>query len=404
MKRVMLLSVHTCPLGHLGTRDTGGMNVYVRELSREIARNGIQVDVFTRYRNCDHDCIVELAPGARLVHLGAGEAPDLSKYDLYQYMPEFASNVMHFQQSNGLRYDAIHSHYWLSGWVAEILKAAWDVPHLTTFHTLGRAKNEMLGPNTEPGLRLSTEDRVVRNADRVLALTETERDILIGLYGVRSEKIAVIPAGVDLDVFHPQDKSEARAVLGLPEGASIVLYVGRIEPLKGVDVLLRAIAMLPSDRPVYCLIVGGNAMGDSDGTDLGSLAVELGIAGQLRFVGPVEHEELPIYYNAADVSVVPSRYESFGLVALESLACGTPVIASRVGGLPSIVRHGENGLLVPEPTPELFAQDMRQLLANEPLRLRMAQGAAESARRFAWPGIRDRVLEFYRETEALIAI
>ncbi|MEW6033622.1 MAG: glycosyltransferase [Chloroflexota bacterium] len=396
MKRIAVLSVHTCPLGHLGTRDTGGMNVYVRELSRELGRQGLLVDVFTRYRNCDHDCIVELGEGARLVHVSAGETLELSKYDLYEHLPEFIANVVHFQQSNALKYDLIHSHYWLSGWVGEILKACWGVPHLTTFHTLGRAKNLVQAEEREPELRLDAEERVLKGTDLVLALTTAERSLLTQYYGMNEDRVAVIPGGIDLEVFRPLDKPASRRELGLPQTPKTALYVGRLEPLKGVDILLKAMSLLPETDLSRCLIVGGNATDDGEVAHLRSLAEGLGVLERLSFLGPVEHERLPVYYSAADVTVVPSRYESFGLVALESLACGTPVVASKVGGLPFIVRHQQNGLLVPRPNPEMFAASLGLLLRDEALRRELASQATASVHRFNWATVRPRVLELYQ--------
>lgn len=398
MRRIAMLSVHTCPLGHLGARDTGGMNVYVRELSRELGRAGLKVDVFTRYRNCGHPCEVDLGEGARLVHLGAGEA-ELSKYDLYEHMPEFAGNVVNYQQSNSLTYDVIHSHYWLSGWVGELLKACWNVPHITTFHTLGRIKNLLQGMDEEPHIRLATEERAIRAADRILALTEAEKSSLVELYGVSAAKVDVIPGGVDTGVFRPLERQSAKRHLGLPPDAATVLYVGRIEPLKGLDILVKALA-LPELQDVHCLVVGGNAGDDSGITELRELARRSGADGRVSFLGPVEHEELPWYYGAADVTVVPSRYESFGLVALESLACVTPVVASAVGGLPTIVQHGENGRLVSRFDPAAFAREVALLLRNEPLRALMGEHAVETARKYSWPGIRLQVMELYRELDS----
>jgi len=377
------------------------MNVYVRELGRELGRSGLKVDIFTRYRNCDHDCVLDLGDGLRLVHLGDGAVPDLSKYDLYDHMPEFAASVVNFQQSNSLRYDLIHSHYWLSGWVGQILKACWGAPHLVTFHTLARAKN-LSGQLPEPELRLSTEHQVMKEADRILALTSAERSLLVESYGVEREKIAVIPGAVDLAVFHPTDRRQARENLGLPQDARVVLYVGRIESLKGIDVLLRALSLL-RDSGLRCVVAGGNAGEDGELPRLMDQARELGVAQSLDLLGPVGHEDLPLWYSAADITVVPSRYESFGLVALESLACGTPVVASDVGGLPSIVEHMVNGLLVPRASPERLAHSMRLLLEDGTLRERLSAGAVDSARRFAWPVVLPQVLGLYRQLEKVPA-
>ncbi|MDO8473598.1 MAG: glycosyltransferase [Dehalococcoidia bacterium] len=397
MKRIAMLSVHTCPLGHLGTRDSGGMNVYVRELSRELGELGTNVDVFTRYRNCDHPCEVKLGEGSRLVHLGAGERPELSKYDLYDYLPEFAGNVVSYQQENGLSYDLVHSHYWLSGWVGELLKACWNVPHLTTFHTLGRLKTLNHETEPEPELRLSTEERVVRQADRVLALTEIEKSQLIALYGTEANRISVVPGGIDLGVFRRHNRDNARKALGLDTDERIVLYVGRMEPLKGVDILIKALAQMSGVERLRCLAVGGNSNDDGEVAELRNLAESAGVASRMTFLGPVEHEKLPLYYSAAEVTAVPSRYESFGLVALESLACGTPVVASDVGGLPTIVRDGHNGLLVPRFEPSGFAASLSRVLLDSSLRNCLSARATATTGEFSWGGIVPRILDLYRE-------
>ncbi|MFC1919281.1 glycosyltransferase [Chloroflexota bacterium] len=395
IKRIGVLSVHTCPLGHLGTKDTGGMNVYVRELSRELGRHGFLVDIFTRYRNCDHPCVVELGDGVRLIHLNAGESVDMSKYDLYPYMPEFAANVVHFQQSNNLKYDLIHSHYWLSVWVGEILQACWKVPHLATFHTLGRAKNLALSQEEEPELRLTTEDRVTKTVDRVIALSASEKQQLTSLYSMDERKVTVVPGGIDLELCRPMNRNDSRAALGLPNESKIVLYVGRMDPLKGIDILINAISLIPQGHRPKCLIVGGNAQDDGHVGEFRSMAEDLKVAQQIEFMGPVEHETVPLFYNAADICVVPSHYESFGLVALESLACGTPVVASQVGGLPTIVEHMVNGLLVPQPSPRSFAAALSLLLEDAVLQQRLARGAIVTANRFAWTDIRALVVDQY---------
>lgn len=397
MKRIAMLSVHTCPLGHLGTKDTGGMNVYVRELSRQLGRLGTKVDVFTRYRNCDHPCEMELGEGSRLVHLGAGERPELSKYDLYDYLPEFAGNVVDYQQENGLSYDLVHSHYWLSGWVGELLKACWNVPHLTTFHTLGRLKSMNQAAEPEPELRLSTEERIIKQADRVLALTDTEKVQLCELFGADPGKIAVIPGGVDVSVFRQQDRAQARKDLGLEADERIVLYVGRMEPLKGVDILIEALGQMAGVDRLHCIAVGGNANDDGEVATLRNLAISAGIASRMSFLGPVEHEKLPLYYSAADVTAVPSRYESFGLVALESLACGTPVVASNVGGLPTIVNHDRNGLLASLFEPGAFAASLSRVLLDPSLRKRLSAHAARTAREYSWESVTPRILDLYQE-------
>jgi D-inositol-3-phosphate glycosyltransferase len=244
---------------------------------------------------------------------------------------------------------------------------------------------------------------VAQGVDRVISLSESEREHLVRLYGVDGDRVAVIPGGVDLEICRPLDREQCRKELGLSPDARVVLYVGRMDPLKGIDTLVQALSLIPEGVGLQCLVVGGNTQDDGQIAGLISLAEGLGVAGRMKFFGPVEHERVPLFYSAADVCVVPSRYESFGLVALESLACGTPVVASEVGGLPSIVRHMENGLLVSQPDPASFAAAMMLLLGDGVLRQRLASGAVASARSFYWPGIRQEVLRQYNMLKGCVA-
>ena len=302
--------------------------------------------------------------------------------------------LLEFTSQNRLSYDVIHSHYWLSGRVGNVLSRHWRVPHVATFHTLAEVKLRARAGEREPEARAAGERRVIASADRVVAFSEHERDAIARLYDAGRDSIAVIPCGVDVDRFQPLDVAAARERLGLGDG-KVVLYVGRIEPLKGIDILLKAVAQLGQAESVKTLIVGGDSEGDREIERLKSLADELGISPRVSFVGRVEQPELPAYYSAADVCVVPSYYESFGLVALESMACGTPVVASRVGGLPTIVKDGVTGYLVPWRCPEPFADRLDILLNSDVVNRGMGQAARSRALTMGWSAVADRLLSLY---------
>jgi D-inositol-3-phosphate glycosyltransferase len=382
--RIAVISAHTSPLARLGGHKAGGMNVYVRETAIELARLGHTVDVFTR-DDGSHPEIVELAPGARVVHLSAGPRDAVDKDGVWQHLPAFLHSLRCFKERQGLQYDLVHSHYWLSGWVGSYLQRLWDVPHVTMFHTLGAVKNRARDAEHEPQHRIDAERRVVATADAVVAASAHEVDQIAELYGGDPARTAVIPCGVNLDLFGPLDRVKARQALGL-NGAPVVLFVGRLEPLKGPDLL---IDMLPhlDDGQTTLVIAGGDAQAADYKRDLRRRARELGVASRVRFVGAVQQDELPLYYSAADVCAIPSYYESFGLVALESMACGTPVVASKVGGLPGTVHDKVNGYLVPERTPQAFAERVGAVLADSARRRWMREAALATVERFRWSSV-----------------
>lgn len=389
--RIAQLSVHGCPLRPLGKGDAGGMNLYVRELSRELGRRGHKVDVFTRWHDPKEPEVMAIGENARLIHVVAGEEEDIPTQDIYRYLPEFISNLRYFQEKEGLSYDLLHSHYWLSASAAEKLQLR--IPHLATFHTLGEVKNRARPEEREPELRIETERKAITTADRIIAFSDEEKDDLVRLYGANRDRVEVIPCGVELDLFQPMNKGKARGELGLDD-TKVLLFAGRIQPLKGLDILLRAVACLDRND-LRLLIVGGEAEG-GEVARLRSLARELGIAEKVVFLGAVEHERMPLFYNAANVCVVPSYYESFCLVAIEALACGTPVVASRVGGLATTIRHGETGYLIAELSAEAFAQRLQLLLDDEELQRRMGAAARARVAKYSWSAVADRVLEVYR--------
>ncbi|MCW5875891.1 MAG: glycosyltransferase [Anaerolineales bacterium] len=400
--KICMLSYHTSPLAALGGKHSGGMNVYVRELSAQLARLGHEVDVFTRGTTFAEQAI---APGARLLSLPAGPSREVEKNQLTVYIPEFVENLLAFAREHGQGYDLVHAHYWMSGLVGAELKAAWGVPMALMFHTLGLVKNRIaaLGER-ESDERIRGERRALAAADQVVAATPAEQADLQWLYEVRSSQIGVIPPGVDLQHFQPMEKAEARRRLGVAEDEALLLFVGRIEALKGIDTLIRAAHLLAADGPgsthFRVLIVGGDVEEDlelmgSEMSRLRNLARELGVQDQIEFLGSRSQEELPAYYAAADVLVMPSYSESFGMVALEAMACGRPVVASRVGGLAYLVRDGVTGFHVQEGNSMELAGRLAELLNEPPLLARMGAAARQEAVDYSWQEMAARVEELY---------
>ncbi len=392
--KIAMLSVHSCPLGSPGSRDTGGMNVYVREVALELGRLGHAVDIYTRYHDPRDPQVVELGERTRLIHLQAGEVESIHKLVLYSYLADFACNMESFRRQNGLGYDVIHSHYWLSGWIAKHVQGWWNVPHVTMFHTLGAAKNAVGIGEDDPELRIETEKDVAVSCQRVVAATQRERDCLVIDYGASPEAISVIPCGVNLGVFRPVDRQMARRHLGF-NGGSIALFVGRIEPLKGVDRLLQAMTYLNKAAGVRLVVVGGDEQSQSEVQRLRNLARELHIQDSVTFAGMVLQEELPYYYSAADVCVIPSHYESFGLVALESLACGTPVVATRVGGTETVVQQHRTGYVV-DNAPLQLADKIARIVSNSDKRRLNAAETRATVSGFSWANTAEAIVQEYR--------
>ena len=395
MYRLALLSFHGCPVARLGEKDTGGMNVYVMQLAKEFGRRGHQVDVFTRYHDPLDPQIVELGEGARVVHLKAGPY-DTTKQDLYQFIPEFLTALDSFRSEQGIDYDLIHSHYWLSGSIGMALSEDWDVPHVATFHTLAKTKLRARAGEQESEVRTNIERTVMQRADGLVVSTEMEKDDLVKLYQASRCRIKGVPAGVDLELFYPRGKDDAKQKLGIQENR-VILYVGRIEPLKGIDILLKAVALLEDPADNRLVIVGGSLEDDLELERLKGLSETLGIQGKVTFTGSVPQGILPDFYSAADVFVLPSYYESFGLVALEAMACGTPVVVSRVGGLKTFIKQGETGYLIPWRCPEPFAQRLDILMANPDLKESMGKAARAQALEMSWSGVAERLLDFYSD-------
>lgn len=409
MYRIAMLSVHTCPKAALGGKETGGMNVYVRDLSRELGRRGFTVDVFTRSQDPSAPRIVDLGPNARTIHLNAGPEAPYDKNAVHKHIGEFTDNLLEFASNEDVAYHVVHSHYWLSGLVAQRLRHEWNTPVMHMFHTLGKLKNSVARSTAEleTPLRVESERNVMNSVDRLIAANPLEKAQMIWLYGADPSKIEVIPCGVDLDLFYPRSQTEVKARIDVPDYHKMVLFVGRIEPLKGIDVLIKAMALVVEKRPElrddFCLcIVGGEPDADAEDMNremarLQDMRAELGIADVVTFLGKREQPALPDYYSAAEVCVVPSHYESFGMVALEAMACGTPVIASRVGGLTFTVKDGHTGFLVPNDDPHALAEKLGLLLTDEKLKQEMGRRAAELSKCYAWPLVAEQIVAAYRD-------
>ena len=389
--RVAFISVHGCPLAPPGQRDTGGMNVYLREAARELGRRGVCVDIYTRRHALDEPQVVRLGENARVIHIEGGLRSE-SKYALFNHLPDFTRNLAAFKEGYLLSYDLLHSHYWLSGPVALSLREQWHVPVVTSLHSLGKVQ-QLVRVGHQARQRIGVEGRVVREADFTIAGSPSEREHLLRLYGADPEKTHVIPCGYDRELFRPINREEARRRLGLT-ASKIVLFVGRMEPVKGADILLRAVGALEDREGLQIIVIGGRH-GDLEIERLRRLAQELGIADCLLFLGSVKQGMLPLYYSAADVCVVPSYYETFGMVAVEAMACGTPVIAARVGGLQATIVDGKTGYLVPWHCPEPYAERLEILLGNEVLRASLGKAARASVEGLTWFSVADRLMEVY---------
>jgi len=369
------------------------MNVYIRQLAHELGQSQLRIDIFTRRTNETSPLITKLGPNVRVIAVRAGPPLPIHKDELFAYMPAFEQQIEDFRRREGLNYDLLHSHYWLSGASGMRLALRWRIPHVIMFHTLAHLK-QLANPNApELTLRLETERRLIASVDRIIATTPDERMQMIRHCGAAPHAVQVIPCGVDLHCFTPRDRTEAREQLGWNPDGSILLFAGRLDPFKGPDLLLRTAAMMKTRAEI--VIVGGKA-GDPEMTQLHKLADELKLRRRAHFPGAQTQQQLALMYCAADVTVVPSYHESFGLVAVESLACGTPVVATRAGGLTTIVQHGETGYLVPR-CPGFFAEKLDTLLQEPDLLDQMRRAARPSVLDYSWTEVARQVRDLYED-------
>ncbi|MBA2897031.1 D-inositol-3-phosphate glycosyltransferase [Nonomuraea soli] len=404
VNRVATISMHTSPLDQPGTGDAGGMNVYIVESAKRLAQLGVEVEIFTRQTGRDLPPVVELAPGVSVRHVTAGPYEELDRADMPAQLCAFLSGVLRTEAMyEPGRYDVIHSHYWLSGQVGWLAKERWGVPLVHTMHTMAKVKNLLLakGDRPEPQARVLGEEQVVEVADRLVANTADEALELRELYCAPEDRVAVVNPGVNLTVFQPASQGAARHRLGLPQNAHVLLFVGRIQPLKAPDVLLRAAARMLIEEPslrerlVVACVGGPSGNGLARPDVLVDLATELGISDVVRLVPPAPQHELADWYRAADVTVVPSYNESFGLVALESQACGTPVAAAAVGGLRTAVRDGVSGVLVDSHDPQDWASVLNRFVTSPRWRDGLSSGARAHAAAFGWSATAARLMEVY---------
>ena len=390
-----MLSAHSCPVGQLGTKDTGGMSVYIRELARDLGKQGHKIDIFTRTHDPRDPLIESLSRNVRLVHLRVGGEEAMNKLVLYSYLPDFACALEAYRKEHQLKYDLIFSHYWLSGQIGQEVRLWWGVPNFMMFHTLGVIKNSLGVGEEEPELRLEKEKELAQNCDRVIATTEREKAVLVESCGASANRIGVVPCGVNTRIFRPIDRDAARAKVGLG-GEKVVLFVGRIEPLKGVDLLMNAFASLPAKDGTKLVIIGGDEERDDEIDLLSRLSDRLEVQNRVVFLGAVNHELMPYYYNAADVCVVPSHYESFGLVALESLACGTPVVATDVGDLTNIIRDGETGYVIADHAAESLSEKIAEVLSWPPRSTRRTKIIRGSVAGHSWGNVAKQITDQFQ--------
>jgi D-inositol-3-phosphate glycosyltransferase len=412
INRIAMLSVHTSPLATLGGKETGGMNVYVRDLTQELSRRGIAVDVYTRSQNPATPRIQPLGEYGRVIQVKAGPEQPYNKNLIAHHLGEFVTGVKAQVATDRIDYDLIYSHYWLSGLAAHGLRHAWDVPIVQMFHTLAEMKNRVAQTpaEREPNQRVNCEGEIMRFADRLIAATPLEKNQMTWLYGADSKKISIVPPGVDLGRFKPMDQVEARKYLGILPYHQMILFVGRIQPLKGIDTLIRALAGVKKREPalaenICVTIIGGDSNSDSEIEQteferLETLRAELGIGEMVTFLGAKDQDTLVYYYAAAEMVVMPSYYESFGLVALEAMACGTPVIASDVGGLSFSIEDGYNGYRVPGRDPQALADKIILLLKHRVLRDQLGEQARAWVEHYSWVNIAEEILEVFEDTLA----
>ncbi|MGD0779817.1 MAG: glycosyltransferase [Dehalococcoidales bacterium] len=390
--KIAVISAHSCPVGDLGTKDTGGMSVYIRELARELGKKGHSIDIYTRVHDPADPRMEDLAEGVRLIHLKAGKEAKIQKMDVYFSLPEFTFNLENFWQDNGLNYDIVFTHYWMSALVGKYLRETQRMPYITMYHTLGAVKNAIGIGEGEPALRIISERDTIKDCQRIIVATEKEKEDLVCYYNAEPEKVGVVPCGVNMELFQPIDKTFARQKLGLME-EKILLFVGRIDPLKGIDKLLKTMPLLKNHENLKLVVVGGDENSRLELEGLKKLAASLNIVDSIDFRGLVKQDQLPYFYSAADVCIVPSYYESFGLVPLEALACGTPVVATDVGDLKNIIKPGETGCIVADNSPEKLASSIASILNKPSPDRELNLTIRASVSKWAWANIVEKVAD-----------
>jgi D-inositol-3-phosphate glycosyltransferase len=409
VRTVAVIAAHSCPYSEVGGAENGGMSVYIRAATEALARRGVRSVIFTRKEYAAAPADLDVPQGCHLVHVSAGPETPLDKSGLFYHLPDFYGGVSAWARENNVEFDLVHSHYWLGGWVGRRLSQAWGVPWVHMAHTLGRVKDRdrPAGANRESDQRIAVELEIARSCNRLVAPTDREADDLTYLYGADRSCIDVVPLGVDLDRFQPRDPAPLRLRLGLGETDRVILFTGRLERLKGVETVIRALPLVDAAAGCPRLLVAGadssNGVHEAgafagERARLEALSAELGVADQVTFLGAVDHAELPLYYSLADVCAVPSYSESFGLVALEAQACGTPVVASRVGGLMHVVSDGVTGYTIPDHDPAAYAERIGQVLGDPRLRAEMGRQGIALAAGYSWEATANRLMDVYEST------
>ena len=382
--KILIISYHTCPENKLGSKDSGGLNIYLHEISNELGTKGHTVDIFTREHDIHDPLEIEINNNSKVIHLNAGDLAE-EKHQMHNYIDLFTSNLINYIDEQNLQYDLIYSNYWMSGIVGKLISEKLKIPHIITFHTMGLTKRSVNYLENESDFRIENELDLIKKSDAIVVPTQQEKENLILNY--KSENnIYIVSPGVDLEKFKSKNKFESREKLGLSQTTKILLSVGRLEPIKGYDVLINALSFLniSDDFDVRLLIIGGDSKSQNELERLNSLKLKHGLSNQVNFLGAIDHDELPIYLSAADVFVMPSAYETFGIAALEASACNLPVIAPQVGGLKSVVKHGQTGFLSVNKSPESLMHYLEILLKNKPLRELFGVNSRLHAMNYSW--------------------
>ena len=382
--KILIISYHTCPENKLGSKDSGGLNIYLHEISNELGTKGHTVDIFTRRHDISDPLEIEINNNAKVVHLNAGDLAE-EKHQMHNYIDMFTSNLINYVGEQNLQYDLIYSNYWMSGIVGKLISEKLKIPHIITFHTMGLTKRSVNYLENESDFRIDSELDLIKKSDAIVVPTYQEKENLILNYKSEND-IYIVSPGVDLEKFKSKNKFKSREKLGLSQTSKILLSVGRLEPIKGYDVLINALSFLNiSDSfDVRLLIIGGDSKSQNELERLNSLKLKHGLSNQVNFLGAIDHDELPIYFSAADVFLMPSAYETFGIAALEASACNLPVIAPQVGGLKSVVKHGQTGFLSVNKSPESLTHYLEILLNNKPLRELFGVNSRLHAMNYSW--------------------
>ena len=382
--KILIISYHTCPENKLGSKDSGGLNIYLHEISNELGTKGHTVDIFTREHDIHDPLEIEINNNSKVIHLNAGDLAE-EKHQMHNYIDLFTSNLINYIDEQNLQYDLIYSNYWMSGIVGELISEKLKIPHIITFHTMGLTKRSVNYLENESDFRIENELDLIKKSDAIVVPTHQEKENLILNYK-SDNNIYIVSPGVDLEKFKSKNKFESREKLGLSQTTKILLSVGRLEPIKGYDVLINALSFLniSDDFDVRLLIIGGDSKSQNELERLNSLKLKHGLSNQVNFLGAIDHDELPIYLSAADVFVMPSAYETFGIAALEASACNLPVIAPQVGGLKSVVKHGQTGFLSINKSPESLMHYLEILLKNKPLRELFGVNSRLHAMNYSW--------------------